>query len=329
MKTRTLTLLGIASSALLLAKPLFAQNTAVTAPVGYRTETILPGVFNLLSSNLNNAVSAAGDIESALPNQLFDDDVDFTALLTSGTNYTVKITGGSGEGYNTEVSTWDTTSLTTVDDLSGVVAAGDSYEVRATQTISDLFGAGNEAGLTTGDQNTADVVWIPGAGGFTQMFYDTAWRKVGALSFLEFPDEPVYFTDGIFVQSRAASSLDVVFTGHVLTKPTVTGVEGGGTFNYLSRVLPVDVKLGESGLGAGLTQGDQNTGDVVWVPDGTPGGYTQYYYNGAWRKVGALTFLEFPDDTLTSGFIVQRRGSAGNLTLDIPAGLDLDGNGGG
>jgi hypothetical protein len=321
MKTK-FTLFSFAA-ALAAVTSLQAADEAVTAPVGYRTETIIGNVFNLLSSNLSNAVSAAGDVDSTAAKELIDTDVDFIELLTDDVLYSVKITLGGGLGYHTLVDSWSTDTLFTADDLSSVVTAGDSYEIRAVPTISDLFGAANEAGLQTGDADTADVVWIPAAGGFTQLFFDTDWRKVGALDFLAFPDEPVNFTDGAFVQRRGGTDLDVVFVGHVQTTETVAGVEGAGAFNYMSRVLPVSVSLGDSGLSDGLLAGDVDTGDVLWVPDGTPGGYAQYYFDTAWRKVGALDFLEFPDDLLTSGFIIQRRGDAGNVTLDIPGGLDL------
>jgi hypothetical protein len=61
MKIPSRILTGAALFAAVLS-PSFAQ-TATTKPVGYRTETIKTGVFNLLSPNLDNPVGAAGTID--------------------------------------------------------------------------------------------------------------------------------------------------------------------------------------------------------------------------------------------------------------------------
>ncbi len=330
MKTQFFAVLGVAGGMALFAGPLVAQNTAVTAPAGYRTETLQPGVFNLLSSNLNNAVSAAGEIDSASFGTLTDTDVDFTSLLTGTTGYTVKITSGAGSGTNSlafpNSGGGDPSTLFTIVDFSGTVAAGDSYEVRATQTIADLFGPSNEAGLKEGTSNVADVIWVPSSGGhFSRVYYnDGKWRVNGYLPPIG-ETEPVYFTDSIYVQRRGSTPIDVVFTGHVDTRETVAGVDSG--FNFLSRVIPVGVALDDSGLDGGLASGDQSTADIVWTPTGMGETFQRYFFDGSqtWRNTGELG-RDSGQNPLTSGYLVQRRGGPTDVTITYPT-LNKDGGG--
>ncbi len=317
MKTK-LTLMG--SLVTLGAVASLHAQTAVTAPVGYRTQTIAPGVFNLISPNFSNAVSAAGDVDAVGAVTLTDGDVDFTALLTDGTAYTVKITEGAGLGRYAQVNSWTANELTLEAGIGA--AAGSKYEIRQSQTVGSLFGLMNEAGLTAGTQDTADVLWIPnGAGGFTRIYFNgTQWKEVAV--FLGTRENVVIpADDAIFVQSRAGAPLDVVFVGHVET--AASSFDVGAGFNFLSRVLPVGVQLGESMLAATLTTGPQATADIVWNPDGA-GGYTRYYHNGTdWKEVNV--FLGTRDTVeLESGYILQRQtGGDGVITAEIPASLDI------
>ena len=100
---------GICCFCILLGN-LHAQNTVVTAPVGYRTETITPGVFNLLSSNLSNALSASGEIDSFANGNLTDTGVDFTSLLGGG-NWVVEIVDGAAAGRQADIVHIDRTIL--------------------------------------------------------------------------------------------------------------------------------------------------------------------------------------------------------------------------
>jgi len=344
MKTRNITILGIASGLALSTGSLLAQSTAVTPPVGYRTETIQPG-FNLIAPNLGNAVAASGALESGAAASVTDAEASFTTSLPGAGEYVLKLTSGAGAGMATVVTATSDTELATNDDLSSVIAGGETYEIRPSRTISDLFGAANEAGLTEGNTNDtgADIVWVPdGAGGFTRLYYNgTAGAGFGAIGVGwkgatsgddDKSAEPVYFTDGIFVQRFGGTPLEVVFTGHVETTDSEVAVESG--FNFTSRILPVDIALSDSGLENELAQGNTNdlAADLVWVPDGA-GGYNRYYYNGtAGAGFGAIGVgwkgaTSGDDDKsaelLTSGFVIERKGSADMIKFVIPPSLDL------
>jgi len=331
MKIPSRILTGAALFAAVLS-PAFAQ-TATTKPVGYRTETVKPGVFNLLSPNLDNAVGAAGTIDTIAGATLTDNEANFTAAFTAGAPVTLKITSGANAGITADVTSFTATALTTAQDISAALTAGVSYEARKTPTIASLFGATNGAGLLAGSSASADIVWVPnGTGGYDQIYYanalpiiGTGWSKVGGGAANQ-ANLGVSITDAVFIQRRGATELPIVFTGHVQTSATKTGVLTG--FNPVSRVIPVGLSLTDSQLNTELAAGSATTGDVLWNPDGN-GGYVQYYYANAlpiigtgWRQVGGGA-TDRGGVQLASGFLVQRRGAATNVTLRIPTGLDL------
>ena len=280
-----LTLLGI-----LVSMGVVSAQTATTKPVGYHTETAKGNAFTLMGVNVGNAIAAAGEFDA---DAATDNDADFTALLDEGVSYTVQnITTGAAAA----VTGFDATSLTT--DLA--VSSGDSYEVRADVTIGSLFGAANEAGLGAGNATTADVVWIPTANGFAQVFYDdgkgfpprpAGWRAIGAGA-ADQAGTSVPFTAGIFIQRRQAEDLDIVFVGHVRTEATSFSIGSG--FNFLNCVLKVGVAIDDFGIENFIKKGNTGSGDLIWSPDGN-GGYNQYYYTDGggfppqtkgWKAVG-------------------------------------------
>lgn len=305
-----------------------SAQTATTKPVGYHTETAAGNAFTLMGVNVGNAIAAAGDFDA---DSATDDDADFTALLAEGTSYTVQnITTGASAA----VTGFDATSLTT--DLE--VSSGDTYEIRADLSVGSVFGDANEAGLGAGNATSADVIWIPGADGFAQVFYDdgqgfppraAGWRAIGAGGDDQ-AGSSIPFTAGIFIQRRQADDLDLVFVGHVRTEATSFSVAGGGAFNFVNRVLPVGVALDDSGIDAFIAKGNNGVGDVIWSPDGA-GGYAQYYYTegggfppttAGWKALGAGN-EDKGADTLASGYAIQRKGEAGSVSVAIPSGLDL------
>jgi hypothetical protein len=282
---------------------------------------------------LDNPVGAAGTIDTIATTTLTDNEANYTAAFTAGEPITLKITGGSTAGITADVTSFTATTLTTAQDISTALTAGVTYEVRKTPTISSIFGATNTAGLLAGSAASADIVWVPnGAGGYDQIYYanalpiiGTGWRKVagGAASQANLG---VSITDAIFIQRRGLTDLPIVFTGHVQTTATKAAVITG--FNPVSRVIPVGLTLTDSQLNTELAAGSATTGDVLWNPDGN-GGYAQYYYaqslpiiGTGWRQVaGGAT--DRGSVQLASGFLVERRGAATNVTLRIPTGLDL------
>jgi uncharacterized protein (TIGR02597 family) len=326
---------SLLSSAALLAtalSPCFAQ-TATTKPVGYRTETIATGVFNLLSPNLDNKIGAAGAFDAVAGTTLTDNDVDFNAAFAAGDELILTITSGANAGIVQDVTAHAQHTITTAQDISSMVAIGTTYDLRKVQTIADLFGPANEAGLQAGTSSTADVIWVSnGAGGYN-LFYRSSgglagigWRKVGGGA-TDAATTPIPFTDSFFIQRKGGTNLDIVFVGHVRTQAVKTVAESG-LFTPVSRLLPVGVTLADSQLQNDIAQGTSSTADVVWNPIGN-GGYDLYYFSSGglpgvgWRKVGGGA-TDQSTVALKSGYLIQRKAAGpATVTLRIPPGLDL------
>lgn len=325
----------ILSTAALVAaaiSPSFAQ-TATTKPVGYRTETVKAGVFNLLSPNLDNKIGAAGTIDAVNGQTLTDNDVDFTTAFAAGDQLILTVTGGANAGLVQDITGFTQNTLTTAQNVSSLITAGTTYEVRKVQTVAELFGASNSAGLQGGNASTADIVWVSdGTGGYVRVYYSTGglfgtgWRRVGGGG-ADAANVAVPFTDSFFIERRGSTDLNLTFVGHVRTQPAKTVAEAG-IFNLMSRLIPVGVTLGQTNLSNELNQGNASTADIVWNPDGN-GGYTRYYFsNGGlfgtgWRRVGGGG-TDAANEVLMSGYLIERRGTApATVTLAIPPGLDL------
>ena len=332
MKTK-LSLLGIIAS-LGAVVTVSAQNTAVTKPVGYHTETLLGNAFTLLGINVAGPITGAGEFDADAAQ---DNEADFGSMLTAGVPYTVQnLTTGASAPCSADAG--DATSLVT----TLAVSSGDSYEIRQDSTIGDIFGADNAAGLGEGDQGSADVVWIPQLdGSFVQIYYDEGgffgsegWKEVGGDGSIQ-TGAVIPFTSAVFIQRRQATDLDVVFVGHVRTTETTYNLIGG-QFNFVNRVLPVGIALGDTGIaGAGgaieagvWADGDGSSADVIWCSNGA-GGYDQYYYAEAsffgpaqWTKVGGDGSDQAAAE-LTSGFAVQKRSASSSVTVSFSSDLDL------
>ena len=310
-----------------------AQETqAFTKPVGYQTIGLKQG-FNIVGANFVGAPLVAGALTGVDGADLTDDNADYSGLDTSKA-HTIEFENGAWS----EIAAINAQTITTSTDISGSVASGDTYIIRAQQTLSDLFGENNSAGLGAGgDQSTADIVWVPnGVGGFVKYFYADGsdpfgvilegWNNVdgNVLS----PDAPVLFTDGVIVQRKAAEDLDVVFTGHVKTSPTSVAISGDFVYTYLNRIYPSGVTLENSGMqNSGTIGGDQSASDIIWTQQADDlAAYDKWYYADGSDPFGVIlegwhdvaTNGDANEAPLTSAFIYQNKGGAFDMLRTPP-----------
>jgi hypothetical protein len=306
----------------------FAQaETAYTTPVGYVTSPLAPNQFNLISMTVHNATVSAGviDGESASPNSITDNEVDFTTLLTAGATYILELPNGLIQ----EVTSWSGSTLNTPQDITGsVIPATTTYKLRKAATVSDVFGATNSAGLTAspdGDPSIADTILIYNGVAFDTVYYYDDGSFEGWFDDIGNPAENyiVNYADGLYVKRVAGSTINLVVTGEVKTVPT-SGVLSPG-FNYLGAVAPVGLDLDGSGLQNFISQsadGDPATVDNILIPDGAV--YrTCYYFNDGAGFEGWFDDVGNPagDAELSSGFLIFNRGGSKSYTVAVPAGF--------
>lgn len=135
---------------------------------------------------------------------------------------------------------------------------------------------------------------------------------------------PIVYADGILIQRRASTDLNVVLSGEIKKVSTSLLLLGGGQFNYVGGVYPVGSTLGNSGLSTALmgnNQFDPEQADIVYVPNGL-GGYDRYFYSTAAGSVGwfnASNYSAGDSVSLKSGLIILRRGATVSVTIAPPS----------
>lgn len=309
-------------AALLAPGALFAQTTATTTPVGYVTSSLGANQFNLVSITMHQPLLASGVIDSESSNSVTDNEVNFTTLLSAGTTYVLELPNGLIQ----EVTGWSQNTLTTSNITASVVPGTTTYKLRKASTISDIFGATNQSGITPstdGDLTACDLIQIYNGAGFDTIYYYNDGTTQGW--FTDANDAaanfPVVYSDAIFVKRVAGSSINLVISGEVKTQPT-SGVLSSG-FNYLSGVAPTGLTLANSGLNNFITNsadGDLSTADTVLLPT-TSGSYTTCYYFNDGTTTGWFTDANDPADNLpiSSGIIIQNIGSVKPYTISVPS----------
>lgn len=310
--------LSLALMSLMVPARVQAQEvtTAATNLAGFHKVTVRALASKVLGVSFVRPTVVAGHLESAAPNTLTDTDVDFTTALTAGVAYWVEITSGPHQGMATTLNAFTQNSLTTEDDLSAVIAAGDTYAVRPIHTIASLFGATNTAGLRAGSSaSSADTIVIPdGAGGSQTIYYSSSspvgWRNT-ATGTASAANTLVYHVDALTITRRWLTSLNLTFAGELRARPTYYVVLPGQ--NNIAVNQPVGVTLANSTLQDQVTPGDSATADLVWVPNATTTGFKKYYYAPAAPPLAARWQLVGGDSSdqgtiaLGNGIVIERR----------------------
>ncbi len=319
----------ITMAALLLGSSgLFAAESAYTKPSGFVTHTLKAGQFNLIGLTLHEAVTVSGAFTEVDGTTLTDGDVDFDSVLTPGKTYILEITSGALAGTIQEMApgSWSGNTLTTTDDLSSSLTISNKYQMRESATLESILGTIDSSLIAGFSVASADVVWLPTAGGEYRRYYlkrpSNVWWN--ADSNIAAPDVSVCYTDALFIQKKGSEDSDLVLTGSVKTISTIAVMENG--FTPISAIFPVGTTLLSSGLEASLTAGfSVASSDVLWVPaDG--GTYTRYYVKrpaDAWTKINAdstqVTVDDSDDFAMPSGFFIQRKSTRAELKIDPPS----------
>jgi hypothetical protein len=293
---------------------------------GFHTVTARGASTTLVGVHFVRPTLAAGIVDAKAVNSLTDNDVDFLVTLASQSNLWVEITSGTNKGIASPVSSVAQRVLSTDDDISSLMAVGDTYVVRAAHTVVSLFGASNQAGLresnSRNSEGGADLVHIPdGAGGFRVVYYNgrrNGWREVGNPTD-DAGNTPIYHLDAINVQRNQSSSLNIRFAGLLRITPTyffaANGVKTDVNTNYSSGST-----LNNSGLKDYVQHGSETTGDLIWFQN-SAGIWNQYYYTDAaapltegWKQVGQGD-ADMGSTAFPSAFSIERRGASAMLKM--------------
>jgi len=318
--TKTIASVALLSAAALVA-PLAQAQSVSTTPAGFKEESLVQG-FNLIGLTVHQPVLASGVVDAVAGTVVTDNEVDFGTSLTVGRTYVLEVLTGNAAGAIQEVTVFAGNTVTTLNDISADLAAGDRYELRAAATLETAFGT-NSSVLKKGfSPSSADIVWIPdGLGGFNRFYLFgtvvSSWRNADTNS--PAPNTPLVYTDGVFVQRIDPGSVDLVTFGEVKASNAIIAVTTG--FNAISSVYPTGSTLQNCGLGDSLKTGfSPSSADIVWLPT-AGGGFDRYYFFGPakiLRNADTNGTVGTPVE-LPTAFFIQRIDPATNVTLTPPA----------
>ena len=220
----------------------------------------------------------------------------------SANSHFVEIVASSNSnavGLYSDIVSHTADTLTTADNLSAQLAGGETIVIRAHKTVAKLFGAADESGLGQGSSSAADTVSVLSAGtnaSFTSFYYranqtlgGTGWRTTSS-PFTDQSARPVRIGEGLLVQRRQASNLDIVIEGYVHEGPLKIPLKTG--YNLIDPIAPITTQTANggpaftlggtasttvipSGLGTVLAPGTSSSADLVNVASG--GAFTSYY----------------------------------------------------
>ena len=325
-----------------------AQTTVTTDPVGFITLTFAgtggtaTQAITFSGLGMANPVSYQGNVDAVA-------SVSGHAVLTSTSagftdnqynfpngSYFVEITSGSNAGVTSDIiaTTASNNSITTFDNISSLVTAGNSMRIRAHWTIGSVFGATNQAGLTAGNSSTADQILVYNGSGYDIYFYSSGgiigagWRKTGGGN-ADQSTAKIEPDQGLIIKRTSGSStasINLVLQGAVKTGQSYVPVQQGA--NILGNVYGANMTLGDSGLytgssSTGVLAGNSSTADQILIWNGS--GYDIYFYSSGgiigsgWRKTGGGN-----SDQSTaiisagSAIVLQRQSSAPAFNWVVP-----------
>ena len=237
---------------------------------------------------------------------------------------TLEITSGAAtlNGTVTEIVTFSGSTLNTVDNLSTAGAIiGTTYTLRKAPTLAEAFGTTNSVLAKSNSINSADVLHVPSGGGQYTRYHqrtDGDWRNATTNTINGVNNTPLIYLDGVFLERKSATPIDLVLTGEVKTTPTISSIVNG--FNLLGTVYPAGSTLQTLGLENDLVGNNSiNNADIVHIPTGN-GTYARYHLrtDGAtWRNATTNT-INPPSVPITSAIFIERKTTARPLSLTPP-----------
>lgn len=321
------------------ALPVFAQNEAVTDPVGFIDLTVTGGSpstprLSLVSPTLTQPILWQGLVTG----------VSGTTITVGGTPWGSNMFNGAAGSHYLELIAATNAALTgKLTDIVGTgvstvtvspsipVAIGDTIKIRKDVTISDLLGSNNSAGLLASDDgSTADEVLIYSGSNAVSYFYYTGdpslpagWLKTD--DYTPAGDVSIAPHEAVVIKRRGAGNLNVSFTGAVKTGNTLFPILSG--FNVLGTASAKGLTLAESNLYTGnsttgvLAADDGSVADEVFLYGSNGVGVSYFYYSDGpgWVKTDDYTDASNVPIAPGTAFVLKRKsGAPFNWSLPSP-----------
>jgi hypothetical protein len=223
-------------------------------------------------------------------------------------------------------------SITLAGSPPAAVGPGTRYSVRRHTTISDIFGAHNEAGLLAGlNPSTADTVMLYSASiqSYLTAFYVNAPGFEGwySPSFVRMENQVVPPGCGLVVKRRAVGDAIAQASGVVKEGPTRLLIKRGyNLVGTLKSSLPTklrDLNLVTGDAASGLTPGVNPAQADTLMCWGVSGAFASYFYVNVPGFEGWYTpsFVRSDDQPIAPGtaFYIQRKNLGSDFWWTIPS----------
>lgn len=333
MKFPTLIILSLVFCALLSAQlttqPVGISKVTIKGTGGVRAASFTPVAVTYEKNPLINDTidSASGSTITLIGSTMVADAYAGTDPNGDATHY-VLITSGDQEGLTLEITANTSNTLTvTSSNLENLNFSGATAEILAHTTLSDIFGAGNTYGLTSGSSVTnSDRIYImqaDGSGNWNSYFYQnnprsgTGWRLAGDSS-TDYASLSLPLDTGILIRRISSPDLDIFLKGTVKKTGKHKRVLLQG-FSLIGNPFPQAMALSACGIYAAdngyVSSSSHTNSDRVFViaEDGT---FDSFYYQTnpragtGWRRTGdTSTDVSSEPIPATSSFYIQHRGS--------------------
>ena len=326
--TTLLTAIGLAGSTLANAQ------TVATDPVGFTSTAVTANSVKALSLPFNKVPDYAAAASTVTSTTLQTTNAGWTANAYgpfASNPHLVRFVSGSaiGRQFRIASNTTDTLTLIAGSDLTGV-AAGDRYQIFASETLASLFGAAPGAAInTSADPAVADNILLRGSSSYITYYNDgTQWLRQGTGTV----SNNVAITPevGFLFVRRAGSDYTFTTLGTVPITNLKTDFLANSVTSFGNR-FPVAtslVSLGLDTLSGWTKNADPALADNVLIRGSSS--WITYYYDpasggptngnpGSWVRQGTGSVNQNPAIAIgNSVLVVRRAGSAITLNQTLP-----------
>ena len=275
-------------------------------------------------------VAAAGKVSAVGSATLTDVNANWRQGQFNGTNGTYYVEFDSGLRVDILGTDGATKTLTLANSVA--VSPGNAYRVRKYQTIADVFGKNNEAGLTPGNNSAqADnvLLHIPQSQQLLTLFYSNVPGFTGWYLDNYTPGSQIVINPemGVMVRAKSNRTLNLYLSGVVKDTLSLVPIYPGfnlvGTLKSQHPLRLSELSLFTGDIITGLAGGNNPaTGDnlILLNPDATT---TTYFYSDfpgfeGWYDI---SYRAAGNVTVNPGaaFFIQRKAPRGAFYWPIPA----------
>lgn len=250
-----------------------------------------------------------------------------TALSTSANparHYYLHVLGGSGQGFVSEINSFQTSGIHCADDLSSWIQPGTLALIRYHSTLADILGSSNTYGLGEGaDADSADnvVVWNPSQQQEAVYYFNSTrsrWEQKDVVA--DAGMDIIRFPYGFYIVRRTPGTLRILLSGEIGSESVLLPVHSGANVFSLPVNLSgsLDAIIRNSGAHAVVSGKNSAKADIFTFQEPSTGLQRGPFYHlsrpgvSKWREIGVNNSMaSVAQLDLLSTLILHRPGGPG------------------